>query len=105
MTSDELNDSSANEAAMLEAMRLTFTQSAAPLAQREAREKRKPVPKRQAKAPGNRAPRKGHERTAQLNIKMLPAVKERLMAYCESQGIAVTDWMEEVVMSLGGPEQ
>jgi anti-sigma factor RsiW len=99
MTSEELNDSSADDAAMLEAMRATFTQSAAPLAQREAREKRKPAPKRQ---PGTRAPRKGHERTAQLNIKMLPAVKERLMAYCESQGIAVTDWMEEVVMSMGG---
>jgi predicted HicB family RNase H-like nuclease len=78
-------------------MRLTFAQTSAPLAKREAREKRKPAPKRQ----GVRMPRKGHDRSAQLNIKMAPAVKERLMAYCSRQGIAVTDWMEEIVMSLG----
>jgi hypothetical protein len=97
MTNDELNDSSADEAAMLAAMRATFEQTSAPLARREAREKRKPAPKRQA---GARVPRKGHDRSAQLNIKMLPAVKERLMNYCARQGIAVTDWMEEIVMSL-----
>jgi hypothetical protein len=99
MTSEELNDSSADEAVMLEAMRATFAQASAPAARREAREKRKPVA---AGRPGVRMPRKGHDRTAQLNIKMLPAVKERLMNYCARQGIAVTDWMEEVVMSLGG---
>ena len=98
MTSEELNDSSADDAAVLEAMRATFAQSAAPLARREAREKRKPVA---AKRPGVRMPRKGHDRTAQLNIKMLPAAKERIMSYCARQGIAVTDWMEEIAMGLG----
>ena len=97
MTSEELHDSSTEDAAVLDAMRATFSQSAAPLAMREAREKRKPAPKRQTA----RTPRKGHDRTAQLNIKMLPAVKERLANYCARRGIAVTDWMEEIVMSLG----
>lgn len=98
MESTITDDASADDAAILNGLRATLAQSAAPLARREARERRKAAPK--IKAP--RAPRKGHDRTAQLNIKMRPDIKERLAAYCERQGIAVTDWLEEIVTSLGG---
>ncbi len=96
--SDELNDASAGETALLNAMRATFLPGSAPLARREAREKGKATPKqRQA---GTRAARKSSERTAQCNIKMHPTVKARLMAYCKRHGLAVTDWLEEVVLQL-----
>ena len=97
MISGEMDDASADEAALLNAMHATFLPSSAPLARREAREKSKASPKRQA---GARAPRKGGDRTAQCNIKMLPAVKARMTAYCARQGIAVTDWLEEVILQL-----
>lgn len=44
--------------------------------------------------------RHGHDRTAQLNIKMRPDVKASLAGYCERNGIAVTDWLEKIVLAL-----
>jgi hypothetical protein len=48
-----------------------------------------------------RTVRLGHDRTAQLNIKILPALKDRFVAHCRRKGITLADWMEAQIIALG----
>jgi hypothetical protein len=48
-----------------------------------------------------RKTRPGFDRTAQVNIKVVPAFKERLSAYCKRKGITLADWMEAQIAALG----
>ncbi len=37
---------------------------------------------------------KAKGRTAQLNVKIAPELKQALSAYCGREGVAIADWME-----------
>lgn len=39
-------------------------------------------------------------RTAQVNIKVRPEVKERLAAFVEAEGVLIADWFERLVEEL-----
>jgi len=39
-------------------------------------------------------------RSAQVNIKVRPEVKERLVAFAEAEGVPIADWFEQVVEDL-----
>lgn len=39
-------------------------------------------------------------RTAQVNIKVRPEVKERLAAFVEAEGVLIADWFEQLVEEL-----
>jgi hypothetical protein len=39
-------------------------------------------------------------RSAQVNIKVRPEVKERLLAFAEAEGVLIADWFERVVEDL-----
>ena len=39
-------------------------------------------------------------RSAQVNIKVRPEVKERLLAFVEAEGVLIADWFEQLVEEL-----
>jgi hypothetical protein len=39
-------------------------------------------------------------RSAQVNIKVRPEVKERLLAFADAEGVLIADWFEQVVEDL-----
>jgi hypothetical protein len=39
-------------------------------------------------------------RSAQVNIKVRPEVKERLLAFAEAEGMLIADWFEQLVEGL-----
>jgi hypothetical protein len=94
MTADatEAEGAAANDAdAMRDALRALMGKGFAPKkAERKQREKqvRATVDGRTLRAKG---------RTAQLNIKILPELKEALAKNCERKGIAVTDFIETLL--------
>lgn len=46
--------------------------------------------------------KKGHDRTAQLNVKMVPDIKQRVVAYCERTGVNLTDLVETALLAAIG---
>jgi hypothetical protein len=42
--------------------------------------------------------RKG--RSAQINIKVRPEIRERLFAFSEADGVSIQDWFEQLVSAL-----
>jgi hypothetical protein len=39
-------------------------------------------------------------RSAQVNIKVRPEVKERLLQFAEAEGVLIADWFEQLIESL-----
>ena len=39
-------------------------------------------------------------RSAQVNIKVRPEVKERLLQFAEAKGVLIADWFEQLIESL-----
>jgi hypothetical protein len=88
------NEESAMHAAMRRLMG-SFATAAPQKAVRRQREKavRATVDGRTLRAKG---------RTAQLNIKVTPELKEALQKHVERQGIGLTDWMENTLRAALG---
>ena len=45
--------------------------------------------------------KKGHDRTAQVNVKVTPALKQKLADHCRRMEISIADWMEATLLALG----
>ena len=45
---------------------------------------------------------KAKGRSAQVNIKVRPEVKERLLEFAEAEGVLIADWFEQLVEALAG---
>jgi hypothetical protein len=39
-------------------------------------------------------------RSAQVNIKVRPEIKERLLKFAEAEGVLIADWFEQLIESL-----
>lgn len=96
MISEDETAAATDQDAMRDAMRKllgNFSQAAPKKTARKQREKqaRSMVDGRKLRAKG---------RTAQVNIKVRPEVKERLAAFAEAEGVLIADWFEQVIEEL-----
>jgi predicted HicB family RNase H-like nuclease len=63
-------------------------------------ERKQPEKQVRAAADGRSLRAKG--RTAQLNVKVAPELKQALNAHCEREGVSVADWMEGTLRAALG---
>jgi hypothetical protein len=85
-----------NQNAMREAMRRLMGNFAPATPKKAARKQREK--KARSVVDGRTLRAKG--RSAQVNIKVRPEVKERLLAFAEAEGVLIADWFEQLVEEL-----
>jgi len=97
MTDATEDEAASNDtAAMREAMRKLMGNFAAATPKKAARKQREK--KARTIVDGRTLRAKG--RSAQVNIKVRPEVKERLLAFAEAEGVLIADWFERLVEEL-----
>ena len=97
MTDATEDEAASNDtAAMREAMRRLMGNFATATPKKAARKQREK--KARTIVDGRTLRAKG--RSAQVNIKVRPEVKERLLAFAEAEGVLIADWFERLVEEL-----
>ena len=92
---EDIARSSDMEAMRLLAQKFATKSSRTRPAKAERKEKEKKV---RAVVDGRSLRAKG--RSAQVNIKVRPEVKERLLQFAEAEGVLIADWFEQLIESL-----
>jgi hypothetical protein len=99
MTDATEDEAAANAAdAMRENMRKLMKRFSpgAPVKEKAARKQRE----KKAKTIVDGRTLRAKGRTAQINIKARPEVKDRLMKFAEAEGLVLADWFEQLVEEL-----